>query len=163
MLLLSRKESETTSPSNIRMMSRFWRARFDPAHTWVDAMAQIAIVDNLVLRVRQMVGLGGCAEQPHHGAAGAKHAHYLLGQGLSRVLVQKIEDVPAEDAVDAAVGMTEAGLEQAGKRVEGAGFRVAIDIPDEVLDEQLAAEAVAEELDIGADDRTKVDEDRRWL
>ena len=163
MLLLRRKESETTSPSNIRMMSRFWRVLLTPPDTGMDTMPQIAVVDNLVLRVRQMVGLGGGAEKAHHGTPGAKHAHDLLGQGLSRVLVKEVEEVPAEDAVDAGIRMPEARLEQAGKCVERTGFRVPIEIPDEVLDEQLAAEAVAEELDIGADDRTKVDENRRWL
>ena len=95
-------------------MSRFWRTCLTPPTPGWYRWRRIAIVDDLVLRERRALGLGGCAEEAHHGAAGRKHAHDLLGQGLSCVLVEEIEDVPAEDAVDAAVRMSEARLEQAG-------------------------------------------------
>ena len=38
---------------------------------------------------------------------------------------------------------------------------VPVDVRQQVLDEQLAAQALAEELDVGADDRTEVQQQRR--
>ena len=41
--------------------------------------------------------------------------------------------------------------------------RVLVDFGGEILDVELAAEVLAEERDVGADDRTEVDEDRRLV
>ena len=48
-----------------------------------------------------------------------------------------------------------------GQRVAGAGARVPVDVGREILDVQLAAQLLAEERDVGADDGPAVDEDRR--
>ena len=45
--------------------------------------------------------------------------------------------------------------------VERAGPRVPVEVGEQILDEQLAAEPLAEERDVGADDRAEIDEHRR--
>ena len=59
--------------------------------------------------------------------------------------------------------MPEALLEEGRQRLERARFRVPIDVAEEIFDEELAPEPLAEELDVGADDRPEVEEYRRVL
>jgi hypothetical protein len=53
--------------------------------------------------------------------------------------------------------VTEARADGVGQFVERAGARVPIVVGEEILDEQLAAEALAEERDVAADDRAEVE------
>ena len=62
-----------------------------------------------------------------------------------------------------ASAMREALRQRLGQRVARAGARVPVDLGGEILDEQLAAELLAEERDVGADDRAEVDEHRRLV
>ena len=103
------------------------------------------------------------AEEPHHGAAGPQHAHHLLRERLRGRRLEEVEDVPAQHAVDAAVGLREALRQRRRQPVARVGPRVLVDLGGEVLDVQLAAEMLAEERDVGADHRAEVDQHRRLV
>ncbi len=96
------------------MMSRFWIARLHAADAGVLPVAQIVFVDDLVLRERQLLGLRRGAEQAHDGPARPHHADHLTCQRLRGLLVEEVEDVPAQDAVDAGIGVAEACSKVAG-------------------------------------------------
>src|SRR5262249_3707456 len=70
-------------------------------------------------------------------------------------------DVPAQDAVDGAVRLGKAPLQEFRQRFELVVADVAIDVGEDVLDEDLAAELLAEEADVSADHRSEVEQDRR--
>ena len=77
--------------------------------------------------------------------------------------VEEIEEVPAQDAVDAGVRMAKALLEGWRQLVGRTGAGMSIDVSEQVFDEELAAEAIAEELDVRADDRPEIQQDRHRL
>ena len=52
-------------------------------------------------------------------------------------------------------------LQELGQRVELAVAHVAIEIREDVLDEDLAAELLAEKADVAADDRPEIEQHRR--
>src|SRR6185436_4615420 len=95
-----------------------------------------------------------------HGTLGTEDARQLLRERLRRRLVEIIEDVPAQDAVDARVGLRESLLEEGGQIGDVPIAHVPIDVLRQVLDEDLAAKLLAEEVDVGPDDRTQIDQDR---
>ena len=161
MLLFSRNESETMSPSNIRMMSRFCEHVLRRRRRRYVAGGAAMLSSTISYLVNGGAGAAVRAEEAHHRAARPQHADDLARQRLGRRLRQEIEDVPAQDAVDAAVRVPEAGVERRASVVERAGARMPVEVGEQVLDEQLAAELLAEERDVGADDRAEVDEHRR--
>jgi hypothetical protein len=55
----------------------------------------------------------------------------------------------------------EPGLQKPWEGIEGAGADVAIEIREDVLDENLAPELLAEEADIAADDRAEIEQHGR--
>src|SRR6266571_5341822 len=118
--------------------------------------------EDLVLRERRAIDALG-AEETHHRTTRAQDADDLTRERTGRFRIEEIEDVPAQDPVDAGVGLREALRERLGERVLRAGADLTIDLAGEILDEQLAAEVLAEEGDVGADDRTKIDEYRRLV
>ena len=59
--------------------------------------------------------------------------------------------------------MPEPRLEPVGQVLERAGPRMPIDVVEDILDEQLAAKPLAEELDVAPEDRPEVEEQRRRL
>ncbi len=80
----------------------------------VRPVLQTCFVDDDVSRVlgpRAGLRLRSAEERQQH-AVGAKHANELIGQRLRGFLVQVVEHVPAEDAVDAA--RTPAGTASSG-------------------------------------------------
>src|SRR6266545_7502353 len=82
-------------------------------------------------------------------------------KGVRRRLRQKIEEVPAQHAVDARIRVTEARRDRGGQRVERARARVPIVVGEQVLDEQLAAEVLAEKRHVGSDHGPEVEENGR--
>jgi hypothetical protein len=64
-----------------------------------------------------------------------------MGQFLRRRLIQVVHEIPAQDAVDFAVGLRESVLEKGRELFEGAGADVAIEVREDVLDENLAPSA----------------------
>ena len=69
--------------------------------------------------------------------------------------------VPAQDAVDRAVACGNASWRAPGSASQLAVADVPIEIREDVLDENLAAELLAEEADVAADDRPEVEQHRR--
>ena len=127
------------------------------ADAGVRTMTKRLVVGDFVLREGGLHRGGGAAEKPHHRTAGPQHADDLSGQRLRRGLRQIVEDVPAQDAVDAPVLVAEALVDRAGKVVQRARARVPIVVGKQILDEQLAPELLAEKRDVGADHRTEID------
>ena len=82
----------------------------------------------------------------------------LARERLRRGFVEIIEDVPAEDAVDGVVFLREALREKRRERLELALGDVPIDVLEQILDDDLAAKLLAEERDVGADDRAEVEQ-----
>ena len=161
MLFFSRNESETCKPSNMRMMSRFWRAVFGNSEPgcarWRRLVSStISYFVNPDSRDRRR------AEKTHDRAARPHHPDDLPRQRLRGGLVEEVEVVPAQKPIDALVGMAEPVGEEARQRLRGFGANVAIDVGAQILDEQLAAEALAEKSHVRADDRTEVHQHWRF-
>src|SRR5262249_17991060 len=64
----------------------------------------------------------------------------------------------AQHGVRASRACRESGAQEFPELIEGAFSSVALDIPVEVLDVNLATDALAQEGDVGADHRTQVDQ-----
>src|SRR5206468_9608740 len=89
-----------------------------------------------------------------------QHARQFAGQFLRRGAIQIVDEVPAQDAVDSAGFLWKSFLEKRRQGLERAGTHVPIEIGEQILDEDLASQLLAEEADVAADDRTEVDEYR---
>ena len=100
------------------------------------------------------------AEKRQQYAVGTKHPHELIGQRLRRFLIKVVEQVPAQDAVDTARLLREPLHQERRKLVEKTVTDVTVDVLRQIFDDDLAAQLLAKETDVGADDRTKVEEDR---
>ncbi len=161
-LLLSRNCSVMRRSSNMRWMSRFGIGRCFPRAAGVGSMLKLVRVDDdvpRVLRPRTRLRLRRDEERQQH-ALGFQDARELLGELLGGVLVQIIEDIPAQDPVDA-VGLVRKSFRQGRRQlVELAFTDVSIDVLAQVLDDDLAAELLAEEADVGADDRAEIEQHR---
>ena len=119
-------------------------------------------IDDDVFRVRRSVRrlrLHG-AELRQQRAVRPEDANEVPGQRLGRRPIDVVEDVPAENAVDAPLLLREARLEERGQLLELALRDVAIDVLEEILDQDLAAKLLAEERDVGADDGAEIEEQR---
>ena len=75
------------------------------------AVLQRLVVDDQIARVF-LLGRRLVREEPEHGTARLQDAHHLARHDLGRGLVQIVEHVPAQHAVDAGVGLREALLEE---------------------------------------------------
>ncbi len=84
----------------------------------------------------------------------------MTGDHRTRVLVHVVEGVPAQNPVDAGVGLREALLEKRREIGDTALSCVAIDVTKQVLDEDLASELLAEEGNVRPYDRTQIEQDR---
>ena len=103
-------------------------------------MPQVAFVGDDVLRVARVAGLRG-AEEAEQRAVGPQHARQLLGQRLRGRPVEVVDEVPAQDAVDRRGLLREALPQRLGEALGRAGADVAIEIGEQILDEDLAAAA----------------------
>ena len=82
-MFFSRNESETRRPENSRMMSRLSRIAWRPRAAGYDAVPQVHLVDDDVLRVARVARLRR-AEEAEQRAFGPQHARQLVGQRLRR-------------------------------------------------------------------------------
>ena len=72
---------------------------------------------------------------------------------LARAPVEEIENIPAENAVDRSRLVPQARLERLDQTARrSAALRLRVNFCDEVLDENLAGELVAEKRDVLSDD-----------
>ncbi len=122
------------------------------------AVPDTAIVQDFKPRERRALDPGG-AEEAHHRAAWLQQPHDLRGKHLSRSFGEEVEDVPAEDAVDAAVRMGEPGPERRCQVFRSRPPEVAVHVRHEILYEQLAPEPLAAERHVGAGDRPEIKDD----
>ena len=157
MLLFRRNESDTMRPSNILMMSRFSRTSLGPpVPGWCRWRSEVS--STISYLVNGALIDGGRAEEAHDGAAGPQHPDDLPRERLRRRLGQEIEEVPAQDAVHARVRVVEARLDRRRQLFERPAARVPIVVGEQIFDEELAAEPLAEERDVGADHGAEIDE-----
>src|SRR5262249_37981460 len=155
---LVRDDESLEHPDDVAVLNR----PAMPTDAAMPAVTKGDIVDDLVLRKGRAFDAGG-AEETHDGAARAEHPNDLPGKRLAGTLVEKIEDIPAKDAVGAGITVSEALLEcrrQVGKRGRA---RMPVHFADQVFDEEFASQPLAEELHVAPDDRTEVDQDWRRL
>ena len=76
---------------------------------------------------------------------------------------EKIEDVPAQHAVDGIGRLGQPGRQARQEAGAIAAFVERLDVSEQVLDVHLAREALAEKRDVRPDDRPEVKQCRRWL
>ncbi len=83
------------------------------------------------------------------------------GERLRRRQIEEVEEIPAQNAVDRTVLVLQARLQVFGERCFRV-LRITIEIGEQIFEDDLAAEALAEERDVRADDRPEVHQDRRF-
>ena len=74
--------------------------------------------------------------------------------------LQVIEDVPAENAVDGSCLLRKARVEEGREIFDLRLVQVPVDVLGEILDENLAAELLAEKCEVGADGRAEIEQHR---
>src|SRR5438094_5355206 len=131
--------------------------RLASARGWIPPMLQRHFVDDDVLGVPRVARLRG-AEESEQGALGPQHARQLVGQLLRRRTIHVVDDVPAEDAIHRSVGLRKARLQESRQRVELRVAHVAIEIREDILDKNLAAELFTKEADVAPDNRTEIEQ-----
>jgi hypothetical protein len=73
-----------------------------------------------------------------------QHPRQLVGHNECGRRIEEVQQVPAENAVDTAVGLRESLAEERGQLPRRSRAVVPIDVGEEILDEDLAAELLAE-------------------
>src|SRR5688572_14596038 len=137
------------------------QGRLPPARRGIGAVPQVDLVDDDVFRVAGLTRL--CrAEEGEQGAVGSQDARQLTGQRLRGTAIEVIDHVPAQDPVDRAVLLRKAFLEEYRQLVDLAPAHVTIQIREDVLDEDLASELLAEKTDVAADHRAEIEQNRRF-
>src|SRR6185503_7392361 len=101
------------------------------------------------------------AEESEQRAVGLEQAGQLDRERLRRRRVQVIDQIPREDAVDAACGLHEAFGEKRRKVSRRASTDVPLEVGVQILDEYLAAQRLAEKGQVRPDDGTQVEQHRR--
>ena len=102
-------------------------------------------------------------KKPSRHAVGTQQRRQRGGQRLRRRTIEIIEHVPAEDAVDRARRFLEALREEFRQLIELVVLDVPIDVLGDVFDAQAAAELLAEERDVAADDGTEIEQQRTFV
>src|SRR5262249_2172741 len=92
---------------------------------------------------------------------GPQQPRALRGELLRGCRREVIDDIPAEDAVDAAARLPESLFEECRELVGTPLARMAFDVSEDVLDEDLASELLAGKCDVAAEDGPQMDEDGR--
>src|SRR5581483_3444688 len=87
--------------------------RLAAARRWIRAVLQVLLVDDDELRVMRVARLRR-PEEPEQRAVGVQHARQLAGDLHSRRLVQIVDDVPRENAVDRSGLLRKAVLQERG-------------------------------------------------
>src|SRR5579862_9012954 len=117
--------------------------RLASARGRIGAVLQVHLVRDDVLRVARVARLRG-AEEAEQRAFGAQDARELIGERLCGGLVHIVDQVPAEDAVDGGLLLRKPRLQEGRQRVELAVADMSIEVGEDVLDENLAPELLAE-------------------
>ena len=129
MFVFRRNDSETFSPSNIRMMSRFWNAvcflpPFEYGRCLTESSSTIEYLENRVSAAPTVVKNASSAPSGRSSfvsdAASACPAFRL----------EEVEKIPAQNAVDRRVLMFQAGLQIFGKRRRVFGPRITVEIAE---------------------------------
>jgi hypothetical protein len=87
-----------------------------------------------------------------------KETDELLGERLRRCPIEVVEDIPAQDPVDAGRFLRKPFLQE-GRKLFDEFVGLAIDVLVQILDDELAANLLAEKTEVGPDDRTEVEND----
>jgi hypothetical protein len=117
------------------------------------------VVDDEIPRVF-LARHGDGGKEREERATGLEEPGHFARQRLRRALVEVVEDVPAEDAVEAGIGLGEAGLEELRQLFGPVLPRVLLEVRVDVLDEELAAQAFTEIVDVAADNGAEVEQHR---
>src|SRR5207253_373540 len=100
--------------------------RLAAAGSRIRPVAKAHFVRDDVLRIAGIALLRG-AEKSEQRAVRPQHARELTRQLLRRRAVEVIHQIPAKNAVNGALGLREAALQEFGKRVELVVSDVAVD------------------------------------
>src|SRR5262249_27773142 len=112
--------------------------RLTAAQRRVRAMLEVHVVHDDELRVARLPRHGR-AEKAQQRAVGPQQARELRRELLRRRTVEIVDHVPAQDPVDGRILLRKALLEKRGQLLERVRAHVAIDVRENVLDENLAA------------------------
>src|SRR4051794_19719375 len=125
-------------------------------------MLQIDLVDDDVLRIAQVGRLCG-AEETEQRPFGSKDARQLGRDRLRRRLVEIVDQIPAQHAVNRAGRLRKSSFEEVRQPLEFPLANMPIEIGKNILDENLAPELLAEKTDVAADDRAQIEQHRRSI
>src|SRR5438270_88709 len=126
----------------------------------IRAMLQRHLVADDVLGVVLYLRLRG-AEEAEQRPVRSQDPRQLVGDLRRRRLVEIVDQIPAENAVDGVRDLRESLLQKGRQLFELAAAHVAIDVGKDVLDENLAAELLAKKADVAPDDRAQIEQDGR--
>ena len=156
--VISRNDSETVSPSNIRMMSRLtstaWRAR-DAGYARC-----LRFLSSTTRNACILPGLRDGGEEPHQRAAGLEQARHLAREHGAGACPDS-RRCPSRECRRSSRRPAGSACSRNAASSLVRLFRELLEVRVDVLDEELAAEAFAEKVDVGADDRAEVEQDRR--
>ena len=157
-LVFNRNDSATFRPSNIRMMSRFCSAvcRLPAAEycrCFSESSSRITYFENRESVLPTVVKNASSAPSGRSSFVSAR------ASDLRRGRLEEIEKIPAQNPVDASGLVLEPPLEEFRERRLGAA-RVPVEIGEEILEDDLAPETLAEEGDVRADNRSQIHQDR---
>ena len=119
------------------------------------AAAKVRLVLEEKLRVAWIVRRAS-AEEPEEHAARTQNPHQLSGQCGGGHRREVVEDIPAQHGVDARRPHGQPPGQERGQQVEPTLMDVPIDVVVEILDVDLATDALAQERDVRADHRAEI-------
>jgi hypothetical protein len=114
-----------------------------------------------------VLGVAGVArlrrtEKAEQRAFRSQQAGELIGERLCGGAIEIVEDIPAEDAIDWIRQRRKPGLQKTWNRRNVTGSQVPVEVGKNILDSNLAPELLPEEADVGSDDRSEIEQDRRF-
>ena len=120
------------------------------------------IVHNFVLRIAR-ARLARASKEAQQRAAGSEHADQLGCEQPGRLTIQIVDQVPAENPVDACVRPPATNLQDLCDRCRlcSALPGEAVEIREEILDKTLTPEPLTEKSDVRLNDRSQIQQDRR--
>lgn len=135
--------------------------RLPSARCRIRAVLQPELIDDDVFGVAGVARLRR-TEKAEQRAFRSEQARELIGERLCGGAIQIVEDIPAEDAVDWILQRRKAGFQKTWNRRNVTRLQVPVEVGKDILDSNLAPELLPEERDVGSDDRSEIEQDRRF-
>src|SRR5262249_55840313 len=124
----------------------------------VRTVPQVHFVGDNELGVVSFTHLGLRAEEAQQGAVWPQDADQFRCQFVGAALVEIVQKVPAQDAVNGRGLLRQALGQEVAELLETSFSDMAIEIREQIEDIDLTAELLAEEIDVAAYHRSQVDQ-----